>query len=168
MDNKSKIFFAVFFLLVVGSIAATYYKIFVLQDYMIEAEAPCDPYTETCFVYICDPIEEECTGDPEEDTSYYKNISRNAKYIPLCDPADEECDALTCPSDEENCSVTLCTPNVLTDGVVCNNPTAYTLLHPIQEEEVDNLDALENEDNDESDDVASSDGLEDDEDSTEE
>jgi hypothetical protein len=134
MDNKSKIFFAVFSLLFVGSIAATYHKTLVLQDYMIEAEAPCDPYTESCFVYICNPIEEECTGDPEEDTSYYKNISRNAKYIPRCDTEDESCDALVCPPDEADCSMTLCDPATATEDMICNNPTAYALLHPIEDE----------------------------------
>lgn len=137
MDNKSKIFFAVFFLLDVGSIAATYHRVFVLRDYMIEAEAPCDPYTESCFVYICDPIEEECTGDPEEDTSYYKQISRNAKNIPLCDIEDESCDALICPPDEEGCSVILCDIATVTEGEICNNPVTYTLLHPIEDEVLD-------------------------------
>lgn len=141
MDNKSKIFFAVFFLLFVGSIAATYHKTLVLQDYMIEAEAPCDPYTESCFVYICNPIEEECTGDPEEDTSYYKNISRNAKYIPRCDTEDESCDALVCPPDEADCSMTLCDdPATATEDMICNNPTAYALLHPIEDEASDEED----------------------------
>lgn len=137
MDTKSKIFLVVFFLLVVGSIAATYHKVFVLRDYMIEAEAPCDPYTESCFVYICNPIEEECTGDPEEDTSYYKNISRNAKNIPLCDVEDESCTALICPPNETDCSVTLCDAATATEDTICNNPVAYALLHPIEDELLD-------------------------------
>lgn len=134
MDNKSKIFFAVFFFLVVGSIVATYHRVFVLRDYMIEAQAPCDPYTESCFVYICDPSAEECTGDPEADTLYYKNISRNAKNIPLCDVEDESCEALTCPLDEMDCSVTLCDSETATEDTICNNPVAYTLLHPREDE----------------------------------
>lgn len=134
MDRKSKIFFVVFFLLIVGSIGATYYRYFILRDYMITAQADCDPYTEHCFVYVCDPSAEECTGDPEEDTSYYQNISRNASNIPLCDPADEECEALVCPAGEADCTVMLCDVDTVSEGEVCNDPVVYTSLHPEEEE----------------------------------
>jgi len=135
MDKKSKIFFFVFFLLIVSSIAVTYYRFMVQRDYMIQAEADCDPYTESCFVYVCDPeAGEECTGDPVEDTSYYKLIDRNAKNIPLCDPADETCTALVCGEGEADCSYTLCDPATATDGEACNDPITYTLENPIEEE----------------------------------
>ncbi len=129
MDQKSKIFFVVFFLLIAGSIGAAYYRYFVVRDYMITAQAECDPYTEACFVAVCDPSAAECTGDPEEDTSYYKEISRNARHIPLCDPTDEGCTALICPEGEEDCTVTLCDVDTVSDGAVCNDPVAYAALH---------------------------------------
>jgi hypothetical protein len=151
MDRKSKIFFVVFFLLIVGAIGVTYYRYFIVRDYMIEAQASCDPFTEACFVYVCDPEAEECTGDPDQDTSYYKNISRNAKNIPLCNPLDEDCDALTCPPGEANCTLTLCDPDTVPEGVVCNDPSAYTALHP---EEDDAEGAMEQSDATESEDVA--------------
>lgn len=135
MDKKSKIFFLVFFLLIAGSVAATYYRYIVARDYIIEAEADCDPYTEACFTYVCDPeAGEECTGDPTEDTSYYKSINRNAKNIPLCDPAEEGCEALVCPPDEEGCEIIFCDPATAEEGTVCTDPAAYTLEHPIEEE----------------------------------
>lgn len=141
MDKKSKIFFVVFFFLIATSIGATYYRYFILRDYMITAQAECDPYTEACFIWSCDPdTEGECTGDPEEDIAYYKNISRNARNIPLCNPADEDCEALVCPSGEADCTLTLCDADTVTEGVTCNDPVAYTLLHPeedILEEELD-------------------------------
>jgi hypothetical protein len=130
MDKKSKIFFVVFFLLIVGSVGVTYYRYFIVRDYMITAQASCDPFTEACFVYVCDPTAEECTGDPEQDTSYYKNITRNAKNIPLCNPSDEDCTALTCPPGEADCTLTLCDPDTVPDGIVCNDPATYTSLHP--------------------------------------
>lgn len=153
MDTKSKIFFVVFFLLIAGSIGATYYKMFVLRDYMIEAQADCDPYTEACFVSVCDPAAGDCTGDPEEDTSYYQIIHRNAKNIPLCNPADEGCEALVCPPSEVDCTLTLCDEETVTEGVVCNNPTAYTLLHPEEEAVLEEDSADDGAENEESVDV---------------
>jgi hypothetical protein len=38
MDKKSKIFLGVFFLLIFASIGATYYRIMVKRDYVIEAQ----------------------------------------------------------------------------------------------------------------------------------
>ena len=135
MYKKSKIFFVVFFLLIVGSVAVTYYRYFIVRDYMITAQADCDPYTEACFVVVCDPTAEvdECTGNPEHDTSYYQEISRNARNIPLCDPADESCEALTCPAGEADCTVTFCDTDTVSEGVVCNDPAVYTSLHPEEE-----------------------------------
>ncbi len=135
MDFKSKVFFIVFFLLVVGAVGATYFRYFMVRDYMIEAQASCDPYTEACFVHSCDSDTEDCTGDPEEDTSYYSIIHRNAQYMPICDPADENCDALTCPPGEAQCTITLCNDETVTDGDSCNDPESYTALHPQDSEE---------------------------------
>lgn len=55
----------------------------------------------------------ECTGDPEEDTWYYKKINRQTFNIPLCDPNDENCEALVCPEGEEDCSETLCSDQAM-------------------------------------------------------
>src|SRR3990167_8746068 len=135
MDKKSQIFFLVMGLLILGSVAVSYYKYMVKRDYIVQAEAECDPYTEACFVYVCDPeAGEEGTGDPVEDTSYYKLINRNAKNMPLCDPSDETCDALVCPAGEADCSFTLCDPATAEEGAECNDPVSYTLENPIEEE----------------------------------
>lgn len=135
MDKQSKIFFLVFFLLIAGSVAVTYYRYVVARDYLIQAEMECDPYTEACFVYVCDPEAEECTGDPVEDTSYYKLITRNAKNIPLCDPAEEGCEALTCPAGEAECEIMYCDPEEEEEGT-CIDPLIYTLENPLEDEEL--------------------------------
>ncbi|MEI8096596.1 MAG: hypothetical protein WCG73_00605 [Candidatus Moraniibacteriota bacterium] len=140
MDKKSRIFFLVFFLLILSSVVVTYCKIVILRDYMIVADATCDPYTERCFVAECDSTTTTCTGDPAQDTSYFKRISRNAQNIPLCDPAAEGCDALVCPSYETDCSYTLCDPTTAKDGEICNDPSAYTLEKPIVTEEGNSTD----------------------------
>src|SRR5665647_1731385 len=111
MDKKSKIFFLVFFLLIAGSIAVTYYRIVIKRDYIISAQADCDPTMEKCFVWECDPIStvegEACIGDSESDIWYYKIIKRRAANIPLCDPNDENCTALTCSVGEKECEEVL-------------------------------------------------------------
>lgn len=115
MDTKSKILFWTLGVLVVLSVSASYYRFMVLHDYLVQAEVDCDPSYESCFVWKCNVEEdEECTGDPEEDTWYYKIAYRNAKNIPSCSAEDEECDQFTCPEGgEEECSEVLCSPETL-------------------------------------------------------
>ncbi|MFH0969237.1 MAG: hypothetical protein V1804_01890 [Patescibacteria group bacterium] len=129
----NRIFFIVFGLLILGSVAFTCYKIMVKRDYLITAEADCDPTVEKCFIYICDPSAEECTGDPEEDTWYYKIIKRKAFNIPLCDPNGENCEALICPEGEKDCSYELCEEGNK-DGIECNDPEQYNIDNPPEEE----------------------------------
>jgi hypothetical protein len=134
MDKKSKIFFWVLGVLILASIGVTYWRIMLKKDYIIEAEADCDPATETCFVYKCNPQTEECTGNPDEDTSYYKLIRRNASKIPTCDPADENCQPLVCGEGEKDCEEILCTEQTKTPEDVCSNPVQYNLENPAEEE----------------------------------
>ncbi len=135
MDKKSKVLLWVFALMIAGSVGVTFWRIMLKKDYIIEAEADCDPTLETCFIYECDPEEEECTGDPEEDIWYYKLIKRNAANIPLCDPADENCEALTCPEGEAECEMILCSEETAEEGQICNDPEQYIIDNPVEEEE---------------------------------
>jgi hypothetical protein len=141
MDRKSKILLAVFFLLIAGSVAFTYYRIMVKKDYLISSQIDCDPYTEKCFIWNCDPNStapgEACTGDPEVDVWYYKIAKRNASRIPLCNPeTDENCQPFLCDPGEPECGETLCSAETATEGEICNDPTEYALNNPVTEEEV--------------------------------
>ena len=131
MDKKSKIFFAVFFLLIAVSVAATYYRYIIKRDCIVHAEVDCDPETEACFIWECDPESEEegeaCTGDPDEDIWYYKIIKKNAQNIPLCDPNEEECEELSCEPGEEDCEEILCSEGELEEGEVCSDPETYLM-----------------------------------------
>ena len=136
MDKKSKILFLVFFLVLAGSIFLTYYRYMVVKDYIIETQVSCDPMVESCFIYVCDPENgEECTGDLEQDTSYYKLLHRNAKNIPLCDPAEADCPVAVCRPGEVDCQVTLCDPAAGED-MACSNPSDFEA----KDEEVDEED----------------------------
>jgi hypothetical protein len=132
MDTKSKILFGAFSLLIVLSVSASYYRYMVLHDYLVQAEVDCDPTYESCFVWECDPEEEECTGDPEEDTWYYKFAYRNAKNVPSCEQTSETCDLFTCPEGgEEECREVLCSADALLEYHV---DTPCTLLEDFADE----------------------------------
>jgi hypothetical protein len=139
MDKKTKIFFIVFGLLILGSVIFTYYRIMIKRDYVISSQIDCDPYAEKCFIWKCDPDavseDEKCTNDPENDIWYYKIVYRKANKIPLCDSsADENCDLWTCEEKEKNCGETLCDDETkIEQEAECNNPEAYASENPIEE-----------------------------------
>lgn len=140
MDKKSKIFLVVFFLLIAVSVAVTYWKTMVRRNYIITAQADCDPYTENCFVHICDPDPnvdgpDACKGNPEDDTWFTKNISRKASNIPDCDPNDENCTAFVCDEGEADCSYEFCDENNVPEGDTCNDPVQYNIDNPAPADE---------------------------------
>jgi hypothetical protein len=152
MDKKSppqadqsraeKILIIIFFLLIIGSVAFTYYRIMLKKDYLISSQIDCDPYVEKCFIWNCDPesdVEgEACTGDPEMDAWYYKIAKRNASRIPLCDPeADENCEPFLCDPGEPECGETFCDEKTVAEGETCNDPEEYALNNPEEELECD-------------------------------
>ncbi len=108
--NTSKILTIVFVLLVLTSVGVAYYRYMVQNNFLVKYQTPCDPAVESCFVYECDPEADECTGDPEEDTTYYSLMYRLANNIPACDVEVEgDCDkAYTCPVGEEGCEIVTC------------------------------------------------------------
>lgn len=125
MDYKSKVFFWLFFLLISGSVTATYLKYFVALDYDITAQADCDPASEKCFVHTCDPdVDGECPIDDARQVSYYKNVRKKANLIPLCDPNDQQCRALDCVKGMD-CEVTYCDDSIVPVGDTCNDPVQY-------------------------------------------
>jgi len=141
MDIKTKIFWWVMGLLMVGSFGATFYRYMIKKDYIVQAQVDCDPYSEACFVWNCDSDSEvegeACVGNPEIDTWYYKIINKNASQILSCDENDENCDALVCAQNEPHCEFVFCNEeNKEENGSdICINPEEYTLANPVEEEE---------------------------------
>jgi hypothetical protein len=128
-----------FFLVIITVVVITFLKYFYLKDYIIQAEADCDPMTEACFIYECVPgTDADCADDPEDPEaklSYYKKVEKKAYLIPNCDPNDENCDALNCQGlDEANCKETLCSDETKEEGIECVDPSAYSASHPVEEE----------------------------------
>lgn len=133
--QKSRILLLLFSAMIVVSISVSLYRFFILRDYTIQSQVPCDPYEESCFVYVCDPSAEECTGDPVVDTSYYKLLNRNAGNVPTCDPNEAGCNPLFCPDNEEECTITTCTTSLAEEnGTECTYPNEYSQQFPRQGE----------------------------------
>ncbi|MFA6159481.1 MAG: hypothetical protein WC678_00105 [Parcubacteria group bacterium] len=149
MDKKNKIFFIVAFLLLFGSVGVTYLRIVVFKNYIVEAQTDCDPETEKCFVWECDPAStvegEACTGDAENDIWYYQLVRRKAYNVPLCNPDEDEnlsageagCVPMECDIDtEESCEIVFCDEKTkLEQEVECSDPVEYLLNNPVEEEE---------------------------------
>lgn len=124
MDKKSVILFYLLFAVVVAVIALTYYRVVVRHDYVVSMELDCDPELESCFVYVCDPLEdEECSENPDEQIYYYKIINKNARNIVPCGLPAEECPAVSCAPGEPECEEILCDEFAEAAGDVCSKPT---------------------------------------------
>ena len=140
MDRKTKIFFGVFFGLIVLTIVVTFCKFFVLKDYYIQAQADCDPAKEACFVTTCDPSQDDtCPKDPAEETSYTKIVQKKASEVPLCDPNDKNCDAMAC-NPGMDCKVIYCDKDTVEDGETCNDPDQYNKKNPPEDKSMEKKD----------------------------
>jgi hypothetical protein len=140
-SKSGKIFFIVFGLLILGSIFATYYRIMIKKNYIIEAQVDCDPYENKCFIWECDPasdvVGEKCTGDAEKNIWYYNLAKRNASKIPLCDSeTDDTCAPMICDSEEKDCEQIYCNEeNAVEQEATCSDPVEYTKNNPLEEED---------------------------------
>lgn len=112
MSSKLKILTGVLIVFFLLSASAKYYKYFVAEDYYVSAEISCDTETEACFVWDCDPEDEDCDQTP------YKYIWKHASNIPKCDPRIDACDELQCGTDED-CEVLFCSEETLGEEEFC-------------------------------------------------
>ena len=123
MDMWSKVLLSIFGIAILVSVAVSYYVFMVKRDYVIDAHVDCDPASEKCFMEKCDPASEDvatmCTGNPKEDTTFYKIIHKNAMRIPVCDSRVAECAPIVCDDGEPDCSYSLCEDDNK-DGVSCS------------------------------------------------
>ena len=123
----NRLFYIVFFLLIIGSVAFTFYRIYIRMDYQILAETSCEPKTDktgACFVREL----EVATTTPEgveattTETTYYRLISKKAATISTCEVSTEKLgcnEELTCLDGERNCSYEYCTDKNTPEGEAC-------------------------------------------------
>ena len=113
MDKKTKILVGIIVLFFVISLGAKHHKFSTEQDFYISSELSCDVETESCFVWDCDPKDEECDQTP------YKYIWKHASFVPTCSPEDEECAELSCSETEDDCEIIECSDETLGEEEFC-------------------------------------------------
>lgn len=106
--SMGRVLVSFIFFAIAAGVLFSYERFFIYQDFPVIVEAECDPASESCFVYYCDPEFEECAGDLEEDTWYYKRITKQGNMFPACE--DEECPEVSCAEGEPACEVEFCDP----------------------------------------------------------
>jgi hypothetical protein len=125
---KTRWFFVVFFGIIFLSVFVTFYRIFVLRDYLITLEAVCSPETEVCFARnICATEDQSCAeGDTPTGVSFYKTVERKAFAFPkecASGPSDSPvCADLSCRQGEMNCTETFCSATAVPEGETCSGP----------------------------------------------
>lgn len=99
----NKIFWYIFWVLIVCSVVFIYVRVFILKDYFLVKEVSCDYSLESCF----ERENEECSGVDEKcdnTIEYYKIIHKKAFNVRECrlDGVDIlEC-GMSCYSFENN------------------------------------------------------------------
>ncbi len=123
--SKNKILMLSIFALILLSVVFTFVRMFITQNYIIEAQIECDPKVESCFVWFCDPEEGECE-EPNEPY-FYKLIIKKAVNFDVCDLRDEDCEEPRCEKGELDCEVINCIPEEMEDGEVCSDEFGYEM-----------------------------------------
>lgn len=106
------------FLLIILSVAASYYRFSIIHDYLIYDEFECDPSIDSCFVY-CEDESIDC-----EDAWYYVEVQRYAAdLMTYCDGDITDCDAAyECQLGEDKCEITYCDSEISDN---CVSPENY-------------------------------------------
>lgn len=97
------------------TVMATYYRIIILQDYLVSYQLPCDPSTHSCYF------------DSETSSSFYF-VERKASQLSLLCGSNSVLDcsaATTCEVGEESCLVQFCQPDF---GQSCYSPSGNLTL----------------------------------------
>ena len=108
MDRKSKILLMILVLAFVIVIIASYYNIFIRNEYMVTKQIPCDPEVNSCFVSDCESNDSTC-----DQTTTYMKISAPSKY------AGSDYDNFSCSEGDSRCQIIICNENTVEDGEKC-------------------------------------------------
>lgn len=126
--TRSRWFFGIFFALIFLSVFATFYRVFIVRDYLVTVETLCSPETQSCFARdICDTEDQTCSeGDTPTETSYYKIVERKAFAFPeTCASGSADsplCADMSCRPGEAECTETFCADETVPEGERCMGP----------------------------------------------
>ena len=123
MNRNTKIVLIIVGVAIFLSVGTTFYRYYVLRDYLVHAEVACDPQKENCFVRYCTVDDwDPCDFLHVKYTRYYKIVAKLASNIPVCNQNKQQCAPLTCDPLEKNCQVITCTEGYNDDS--CSDVTA--------------------------------------------
>ncbi len=130
MERKSKLLLWIFFFIICAMVLILFFKTVVFRDYLLRVQVTCNPAQEICFTHVCDPSFEECSGQIDQDTVYYKFIEKKAIQMPNCIQGETGCFEPSCSDDEYGCVETLCTDVTvqMVPGDTCSDSEAYNLM----------------------------------------
>jgi hypothetical protein len=98
--------------LMVLSVASSYYRFMVIEDYIAEYEVDCNPEENTCFI--------GCEDDNCSINYYYSVVTKKASNLLMqCGPDITNCQsAQTClATDGEDCTINYCVLAI--NGDIC-------------------------------------------------
>jgi len=90
------------------SAGVAFYKFYIVRDYLVFANVPCDPVQHSCFI-----------GNGQDTPQYYEKISKKANTIPVCNGWLDQCPELTCVQGDSSCTVEYCQSDT---GDACHGP----------------------------------------------
>lgn len=138
MNRKSKILISVVILLIIASVVATYYRIYIQKNYFILIDAPCDPNQDKCFEYQCVVgVDIGCSENPAEQITYFNYINKKAYDAVTCDSNDKGCSLYKCSENEKGCEVIFCAEKTKKVEEVCSSSTVQlnnSVEHPVSTE----------------------------------
>ncbi len=117
MSFHDSIFHYTLIALIIFLIGASYYRFFVISDYIVAYEGTCDPRVHDCFI--------GCADDACTEEYYYSKVQKHAAELYAecgADITDCEKANLCLPEDEGQCVIQYCDP--VTDGESCEILTA--------------------------------------------
>lgn len=91
--------------LAVLSVASSYYRFMVTEEYLVEYEGDCDPEENNCFV--------GCEDDACSSEYYYSLVTKNASHlIAQCGNDISDCESahICLAENSEECSISYCDP----------------------------------------------------------
>ncbi len=127
MHFKRHLFFYTLTFIFIITVAASYVRFIVINDYLVTYEGECDPELSSCFVGCED---EECTT-----SYYYAFVEKHAVDLRRqCGVDITDCpNASVClPQGDRSCSITYCDPVIDDDS--CDSvgePERNALTEPI-------------------------------------
>jgi len=124
-SKKTLIFNILFLLTILFFVSVTFYKIVIVKNYQMISQVSCNPQTESCFLYKCNP---DVDGECPQENIYYKYISKNASTIDTCEKTEQKdgCkEELSCVTGESSCYYEYCDQSMLEEGEKCSDLKNY-------------------------------------------